>query len=82
MDCRLTLTKNDSFLKMLHNSYLSGEKVFLLFDENGLTRTEGIIKAIYIDTPTPTIEMEDGLKIAVRNIVAVNGFFSIEYGEC
>ena len=81
MDCRLTLNKSDSFLKMLQNSYLSGEKVYLLFDENGMTRAEGRIKAIENDTIL-TIEMEDGLKIALRNIVAVNGIFLPDYGEC
>ena len=82
MDCRLTLNTNDSFLEMLRNSFLSNEKVFLLFDRNGMTRGEGFIKTIHIDDTSPFVELENGLVIALRDLVAVNGIFLSEYGEC
>jgi hypothetical protein len=82
MDCRLTLGKGESFLEMLQSSYLSGQKSYLLYDENGMTRAEGFIKAIHVDAANPAIEMEDGLKIALKDIIACNGIFLPEYGEC
>jgi hypothetical protein len=82
MDCRITLTKNESFLTKLQDSYLSAKKVYLLFDQNGMTRAEGLIKAIFTDATGTTIEMEDGLKIALEKIIALNGIFLPEYGEC
>ena len=82
MDCRLTLSKGDSFLKMLEDSYQSGEKVYLLFDNNGMTRAEGLIKAIHTDNSTPFVEMENDLRIALKDILALNGIFLPEYGEC
>ena len=82
MDCRVTLSNNDSFLSMLQHAYKSGEKVNVLFDENGMTRAEGLIKMIQTDHSNPFIEIENGLKIQVKDIIAVNGIFLPEYGEC
>jgi len=82
MDCRATLSNNDSFLTLLQNAYLSGEKVYLLFDEKGITRAEGLIKTIQTDNTLPFIEIDNGLKILLQDIIAVNGIFLSEYGEC
>ena len=82
MDCRLTLGVNETFLELLNASYQSGEKVYLLIDDNGIARKEGIVKKINIDIPMPFIELEDDLKISIDKIVALNGVFRPEYGEC
>ena len=82
MDCRLTIDKNDSFLKMLQAAHISGEAVNLIYDDNGMTRAEGRINTILTDTPEPTIELNTGLKIPVKAIIALNGIFLPEYGEC
>ena len=82
MDCRLILGKNDSFFKMLHSSYESGDKVYLLYDENGMTRAEGFIKSIHNDGTDTMIELENELKIPVKDIMALNGIFLPEFAEC
>ena len=82
MDCRLTLGREDSFMKMLEDLFRSGEMVYLLYDKNGMTRAEGFIKTIHADSPTPFVEMENGLIIILKDIVALNGIFLPEYGEC
>ena len=82
MDCRVTLRKNENFLETLYNSLSSGGKVNLLFDEGGISRAEGFIKSIHIDAPDPYIELENEIKINLKTIIAVNGIFLQEYGEC
>ena len=82
MDCRVTLNSNDSFADMLQKAFQAGEKVHLLFDDKGMTRAEGLIKRIELNNTAPYIAIENGLQIAVKDIIAVNGIFLPEYGEC
>ena len=35
-----------------------------------------------VDNADNFIEMKDGEKISIKNIIAVNGIFLPEYGEC
>ena len=82
MDCRATLNNNDSFVDMLQNAFQAEEKVYLLFDDKGMTRAEGLIKKIALDKSPSYIEIENNLQIAIKDIIAVNGIFLPEYGEC
>lgn len=82
MDCRQTLRENETFLKILQASHQEKQKLNLIIDENGMSRREGFIKLINTNTALPFIELEDGTKIEMRSIIAVNGIFLPEYGEC
>ena len=82
MDWRLTLKKNESFLEILYDSFSSWGKVNLLLDEGGISRAEGFIKSIHTDVPDPYIEFENETRINLKTIIAVNGIFLPEYGEC
>lgn len=82
MDCRLTLNSGETFLELLNASYQSGQKVSLLIDDGGMTRMEGVIKAINTNFPSPVIEVEGGGEASIDKIIAVNGVFRPEYGEC
>ena len=82
MDCRLTLNAGETFLELLNASYDSGQKVSLLIDDGGMTRMEGIIKTISTAVSTPVVELAGGEEISLDKIVAVNGVFRPEYGEC
>ncbi|ANE49270.1 hypothetical protein [Flavisolibacter tropicus] len=82
MDSRETLPVNATFMKHLAEAYQAGSKVHLLVDDEGLVRAEGFIKTIITDTANSIVELEGGMKIEVRKIVAVNGLFLPEYGEC
>lgn len=82
MDCRVTLGKNESFLETLYNLLTSGSKVNLLFDDGGISRAEGFIKSMHTDIPDLYIELENEIKINLKTIIAVNGIFLPEYGEC
>lgn len=83
MDCRLTLNVNETFFELLRSCYHSKAKVYLLVDDGGITRVEGFIVKIDEDNvPSEYIEMDNGIKIPVKKIIAVNGIFLPEFGEC
>ena len=82
MDCRLTIKNGSNFIQMLTALQQSGVKAFLLVDEKGISRKEGFIKNVMVDNADNFIEMKDGEKISIKNIIAVNGIFLPEYGEC
>ena len=81
MDSRITLNTTETFLEMLQTAFQEKQKVNLLIDDNGVTRKEGLISAIYGTSPA-FIELGDGSKIDLATIIAVNGIFRPEYGEC
>ena len=82
MDCRVTLNAKETFVEMLTAAHQSGQKVSLLIDENGITRAEGIIRAMHIGEASPFIELDNGNKVQLNKLVAVNGVFLPAYGEC
>jgi hypothetical protein len=83
MDCRITLNENETFLELLKVFCQSKEKVHLLVDSDGITREEGFIVNINDSGPSSKhIKMDNGLEIPVKKIIAVNGVFLPEFGEC
>lgn len=82
MDCRITLRQNETFLDMLAQCRQAHEKVAMLLDAGGLSRAGGFIKNIHLEGPSPFLEMENGEKIEIANIIAVNGVFASGYSEC
>jgi len=83
MDCRVTLNINETFLDLLKTLYYSKTKVYLLIDDDGIARMEGfIVKLDEENVPPAYIEMDSGIKLAVKKVVAVNGTFLPEFGEC
>jgi hypothetical protein len=82
MDSRLTLKTTDTFLGLLNTSYHAAEKVYLLIEEDGMTRVEGLVKSISENVSDPFLVLQDDKKIFIKNIIAVNGIFLPEYGEC
>jgi hypothetical protein len=82
MDSRITLQVDTTFLEILESCLQKEEKIHLLIDEDGLVRMEGLIDRIYKEPYGTFIELREGRRIDVRTIVAVNGIFRPEYGEC
>ena len=82
MDCRLTLDAGKTFLESLQRAHIEKEKIFLIFDENGMTRTEGFITAFHPREQEIIVELENGLQIPVKKIIALNGTFLPQYAEC
>lgn len=82
MDCRLTLNEHETFLAMLTTCFRENREVALLVDDGGLTRAGGHIQNLHRNDDDSYIELENGQKIAVGKIVAVNGVFAAAYAEC
>jgi hypothetical protein len=82
MDTRITLNDEQSFFQLLKQLHTDQSKVSLLYDNNGLTRYEGMIGSIVTDSLQPSLLMQDGTEIAVSSVVAVNGIFAPDYSEC
>lgn len=82
MDTRVTIGDKQSFFQLLKQLYEDQEKVSLLYDNNGLTRYEGTISAILSGSSQPHLVMQDGMKIDIPAVIAVNGIFAPDYSEC
>lgn len=82
MDTRVTISDKQSFFQLLKQLYEDQKKVSLLYDNNGLTRYEGMISAILNGSSRPCLLMQDGTKIDIPAVIAVNGIFAPDYSEC
>jgi hypothetical protein len=82
MDHRLTLGTDESFIEMLTAANAAKEKVYMLVDDGGISRTEGYITEIKNGLTGPLVSLDGKTDISLSKIVAVNGVFRPEYGEC
>lgn len=82
MDKRQTLGANETFLALLQAAKQAGEKLHLLVDDGGIERREGWIKELHTDGESPVLLLQDGFSVRLHQVVAVNGVFRPEYGEC
>ena len=82
MDTRITVGDRQSFFQVLEQLHKEQKKASLLYDNNGLTRYEGMISSIVTGSLLPCLRMQDGTEIAISSVVAVNGIFAPDYSEC
>jgi hypothetical protein len=82
MDCRITLGKSETFLEMLTLCLKEKKKASMLLDQEGLSRADGLIRSIHADGTPPYLELENGQRIEIGSIAAVNGIFAEPYSEC
>jgi len=81
MDIRTRPVINETFLKILMNCKERKINAAMFLDTEGLIRAEGLIIAIYLDVPKPYLELESGIRIIIKTIRAVNGFFSPPFSK-
>lgn len=82
MDTRLTLNNKEGFLPVMEDLYRQQKKASVLYDNNGLTRYEGMVKGISKEATSASLLLEGGLKIPLSDLIAVNGIFAPDYSEC
>ena len=82
MDTRITLNDKQSFFQLLKQLHADQAKVSLLYDNNGLTRYEGMIGSILTGSLQPCLLIQDGSEITISSVIAVNGIFAPDYSEC
>jgi hypothetical protein len=82
MDQRDTLKSGENFEELLQGTLNNNEPVRLLYDNNGLMRTEGAIRELNLQNEMPYMILQDGQQIFIESIIAVNGQFRDNYTEC
>jgi len=80
-DVRETLTVQGDFYDMVLSLFKNKEIANILFDSNGITRANGLIREISERNESPFLVIDD-LKIDIHSIIAVNGIFASDYSEC
>lgn len=75
MNIRTTSSINEIFLEILISCKERKINAAMFLDAEGMIRVEGLIRAIYLDAPKPYLELESGIKVIIKTIRAVNGFF-------
>ena len=75
MNTRTTSSINEIFLEIFINCKERKIKAAILLDPKGMIKAEGLIRAIYLDVPKPYLEFESGIKVVIKTIRAINGFF-------
>ena len=81
-DIRETLPAKGNFYEIILSLYEKKEPANIMYDDNGLTRTNGYIKKLSERTECPCLELDNGLQININSIIAVNGIFASDYSEC
>ncbi|HMR84875.1 MAG TPA: hypothetical protein PKE30_17135 [Niabella sp.] len=82
MDQRDTLQAGEKFNGLLKEALHNNEPARLLYDNNGLIRTEGLIRELNLQNEKPYMILQDGQQIFIESIIAVNGKFRDNYTEC
>lgn len=81
-DTRETLPSQGSFYDLVMTLFQQKQKAALLYDDNGVTRGNGFITAVFEKDDRHWIRLNDEVEIAVDKILAINGLFSSYYSEC
>jgi hypothetical protein len=82
MDTRTTIPTGGSFYNLLLELYNQQKNTSVLYDDNGITRANGLITEMFEKEGKQWIRLSDGAEIRVDTLQAVNGTFSADYTEC
>ena len=81
-DTRRTIPANGSFYTIVKEIFGNKQKAGILYEDNGVTRANGYITALFEKEGKPWMKLNDDLEIAIDKLYAVNGIFSSDYSEC
>lgn len=81
-DTRETLPAIGTFYELALTLYQQKQKAALLYEDNGVTRGNGFITAVWEKEGKKWIRLNDETEIAVQCIYALNGIFASDYSEC
>ena len=85
MDSRQTLPPNGSFQNILEALFHQKQQAAILYEENGVTRANGIITSLYEKNGKQWMQLdakEGMIDISIDQLYAVNGTFTSDYSEC
>jgi len=81
-DTRETLPAKGNFSELVMALFQQKQKAALLYEDNGVTRGNGFITAVFEKEGKQWIRLNDETDIATESIYAINGLFSSDYSEC
>lgn len=81
-DTRETLPAKGNFSELAKMLFQQQQKAALLYEDNGVTRGNGLITAIFEKEGRQWIRLNEETDIAIENIYAINGLFASDYSEC
>ncbi len=81
-DTRTTIPPGSSFYAIVKELFDSKQKAGILYEDNGVTRANGYITALFEKEGKPWMKLNDDLEIPIDKLYAVNGIFSSDYSEC
>lgn len=81
-DTRETLPAKGNFYELVMTLFQQKQKAALLYEDNGVTRGNGLITAVFEKEGQHWIRLNDETEIAVQSIYALNGLFASDYSEC
>ena len=82
MDKKDTIPAGGSFYSIVKDLFENKQKVGILYDDNGVTRANGLIESIFERDGHQWLKLEDQTEIRIDKLYAVNGKFSSDYSEC
>ena len=82
MDVRETLPAGGSFYAIVLQLFKDRQKAAILFEDNGVTRANGIIEQVFEIDGKRIMKFDSGLEVDIDKLYAINGLFSSDYSEC
>jgi hypothetical protein len=81
-DIRDTNSVGGSFYPQVLDLYNNKQQAGVLYEDNGVTRANGLITAMYEKDGFQWMRLNEDLEIRIDKLYAVNGRFASDYSEC
>lgn len=81
-DTRQTLPEKASFYETVVKLFQEKQKAAMLYEDNGVTRGNGFITAVFEKDGQQWLRLNDEIDIEIKKIYAINGLFASDYSEC
>ncbi|RYG42941.1 MAG: hypothetical protein EOO01_22160 [Chitinophagaceae bacterium] len=81
-DTRVTIPTGGSFLEIVKDLFEQQQSAGILYENNGVTRANGLITALFEKDGQQWLQLENQLEVALDKLYAVNGTFRADYSEC
>ncbi|WP_126243338.1 hypothetical protein [Chitinophaga rhizosphaerae] len=81
-DTRKTLPPKGSFDSQIVELFEEKQPASVLYEDNGVTRANGLIAAIFEKEGEKWFRLMDATEIRIGSLIAVNGTFASDYSEC
>jgi len=81
-DTRKTLPVNGNFYQLVVETFEQQVTAGILYEDNGVTRANGIITAVFEKDGRHWMQLDNLLDIPINSLYALNGVFASDYSEC